>query len=113
MTPRTEVIQIRVSPDEKKQIERRAKKEKASVSELIRAALTTPESDPVPASSEPSAAVKPDPLAEAFADGVIAPRQPGEPAADLAWRREARARELARTMPLVNARQLAAREIPE
>jgi hypothetical protein len=110
MTPRTEVIQIRVSPDEKKQIERRAKKEKASVSELIRKALTTPQMVPVPIPVEElSAAVKAQP---ADSTRSVASGTPPlvEPLAD---RREARARELARTMPLVNARQLAAREIPE
>jgi hypothetical protein len=98
MTARTQVIQIRVTPDEKKQIERRAKKQKASVSELIRAALTEQQEATVAVpAEEPSAAVKAEPVQ----------------VDDLASRREARARELARTMPLVNARQLAARQIPE
>jgi hypothetical protein len=111
MTARTEVIQIRVSPDEKKQIERRAKKEKASVSELIRKALTTPQMVPVPIPVEElSAAVKAQP---GLTVAQVEEFREEQRADNLAERREARARELARTMPLVNARQLAAREIPE
>ncbi len=119
MTVRTEVIQIRVTPDEKRQIERRAKKDKATVSQFIRKTLTTPEkaTTAVPA-VEPSAAEglrtatgKPYPVISDSERSVASGTPPAvEPLAD---RREARARELARRMPLVNARQLAAREIPE